>query len=86
MNQLYNEQGYPDKIMIRFLLKQNGIEDWRIQYSADYGMKRAGILWKSHSLDEQLKKWIEYAEDCGVKIGRAKFHGQIHSIWFKSIH
>ena len=59
-----------------------GVNSGSIQFCADYTIKRAGILWKAHSIDDKLKDFINLAENNGVKIARSKFHGQIHSIWF----
>lgn len=77
------EDGFPDETYIKKLLKKFRIESSRVQFCADYGKRRAGFLWKAHSLDDKLKEWIDYAEENGVIISRVKFEGQIHSIWFR---
>lgn len=76
------ENGYPVKLSIEKLLDECGIDPRTIQFCADYTIKRAGILWKTHSQDERLKEFINLAENNGIKISRTKFFGQIHSIWF----
>ena len=81
----YHRQGFPTMKGIKMLLKQHGVTIGRIQFCADYGEKKAGFLWKAHSLDEDLKEWVIFAKQKGVKIKRIKFHGLIHSIWFEFI-
>lgn len=76
------ENGYPTKICITKLLDDCGVDSGTIQFCADYSIKRSGILWKAHSLDDRLKDFIKLAENDGIKISRTKFFGQIHSIWF----
>ncbi len=75
--------GYPIKISIEKLLDECGVDAGTIQFCADYTIKRAGILWKAHSLDDKLKEFCNLAENNGIKISRTKFFGQIHSIWFE---
>lgn len=82
----YHIEGFPKMKAIKMLLKQHGVEIARVQFCADYGKKKAGFLWKAHSLDEELKDFVLYAKEKGVKIKRIKFHGLIHSIWFEFIH
>jgi hypothetical protein len=47
--------GYPTKKCIEYLLEQCDIDVAKVVFCADYTTKRAGILWKAHSIDDQLK-------------------------------
>ncbi len=75
--------GYPDRKTIGLMLKDCDVEITRLTFCADYSIKRAGILWKAHCIDDNLKEFLKLARQMGVEIARSKFHGQIHSIWFK---
>ena len=76
------EDGYPTKKYITKLLDDCGVDAGTIQFCADYSLKRAGILWKAHSLDDKMIEFSKLAENDGIKISKTKFFGQIHSIWF----
>jgi hypothetical protein len=77
--------GYPLKKHVDQIIDECGVERRFVQYCADYGEKKAGILWKAHSIDELLKDFCKLAENYGIQISRSKFHGRIHSIWFKKM-
>ena len=78
----YNDRGYPSKWTIRTLWKLFGLNHEKLIFNAEYSHKGAGFLWKAHSIDEEVKEWIEFAENHGIKIKRVKFEGMIHSVWF----
>ena len=78
----YNN-GYPTKKFIEYLLVKCDIDVAKVVFCADYNTKRAGILWKAHSIDEQIKEFCIFAEEKNIKIGRTKYFGLIHSVWFK---
>lgn len=75
--------GYPTKKCIEYLLAKCDIDVAKVVFCADYTTKRAGLLWKAHSIDEQIKEFCIFAEENNIKIGRTKYFGTIHSIWFK---
>ena len=75
--------GYPKKGLIRSLWDDHGIDKEKIVFNADYGVKRAGFLWRSNLLDEKMKEWIENMESQGIAIQSSKFYGRIHSVWFQ---
>ena len=77
------QNGYPTQWSVEKLLENCDIDPATVQFCADYTIKRAGILWKTHSQDEKLKEFINLAEESDIKIARTKFHGRIHSIWFE---
>lgn len=78
----YTERGYPSKWTIKILWKIYGIETEKFIFNAEFGEKRAGFLWKAHSMDERVQEWIFFAENHGVKFKRIKMDGVIHSVWF----
>ena len=82
-NEIRFTNGFPRKKSIIAAVKECDNEPVRLTFCADYGDKKAGILWKSHSMDDSLKDFLNYASQIGIDISRTKFHGQIHSIWFK---
>lgn len=65
-------------------MKSFGICQTRVQFCADYGVKRAGFLWKAHSMDQELLEMSHWLHSNGISIKRIKLHGRIHSIWFDS--
>ncbi len=75
--------GYPTKKCIEYLLEQCDIDVAKVVFCADYTTKRAGILWKAHSIDDQIKEFCIFAEQNNVKVSRTKYTGQIHSVWFQ---
>jgi hypothetical protein len=77
------DNGYPTKKCIEYLLAKCDIDVAKVVFCADYTTKRAGLLWKAHSIDEQIKEFCIFAEENDIKIGRTKYFGTIHSIWFK---
>tara|TARA_R110000772_G_scaffold11971_5_gene37046 strand:+ start:4269 stop:4535 length:267 start_codon:yes stop_codon:yes gene_type:complete len=79
----YNANGYPYRITIKQILAREGIDISKLTFCADYGKKRAGILWKAHSIDDSMQDVIAECEAEFIDVGRVKFFGQIHSIWFK---
>lgn len=78
----YNSTGYPFRKYILQILKKEEIDIAKLTFCADYGQKRAGILWKAHSIDDAMQEFCVVCESEFIDIGRVKFHGQIHSIWF----
>jgi len=76
--------GYPSKALVRMLWNDHNIDEEKIVFNADYGVKRAGFLWRSDLLDEELREWISIAETHGIVIKSVKFYGRIHSIWFEN--
>ena len=79
----YNSQGYPSKRCVNAILKKCNTDVLRITLNADYGIKKAGILWKPHSMDEQMKEFQDECKELGIEFIREKYEGLIHSIWFK---
>lgn len=76
--------GYPKKRLIKKLFEEFGIDEDLIVFNADYGIKRAGFLYRRLSMVESIKEWIEFAKTHGVEFKYTKFYGQIHSVWFEN--
>ncbi len=70
MRDSYHIEGFPKMKAIKMLLEEHGIDTARVQFCADYGKKKAGFLWKAHSLDEELKEFVIFAKEKGVNIKR----------------
>ncbi len=60
-----------------------GINDKRVQFNADYGESKCGLLWKDHKLDESMNSFLKFLEYNKIQVANTKFTGQIHSIWIK---
>jgi len=84
VSELHHISGYPKQKLIIKLFKEFGIDEKLIVFNADYGVKRAGFLYRRLSMVESIKEWIEFAQTHGVEIKHTKFYGQIHSVWFKN--
>ena len=84
VSDLHHISGYPKKRLIRKLFEKFGIDEDLIVFNADYGVKRAGFLYRRLSMVESIKEWIEFAKTHGVQFKYTKFYGQIHSVWFEN--
>lgn len=79
---LYNEEGFPNMGLIRSLWKKYGIDKTKVTFNADYGKRKAGFLWKAHSIDDDVRVFLSVCHIYGVEIKSTKLHGRIHSVWF----
>jgi hypothetical protein len=84
--------GIPSKGYIRLLvvyyLKSINVDVSQIHFKAIVFSeqyldpdKSTGILWKATKRMEPLIGLDQYLEEHGIKVKRAKYYGDIHSIW-----
>jgi len=79
------ENGFPTEHTIRSLMRGFGMDDNKISFSDDYGLKsKSGILWQpQREIDDAINGFIKFIKFNGIDVETIKLHGLVHSLYFQ---
>ena len=79
------ENGFPTERTIRCLLRGYGIDDDKMSFSDDYGLKKkSGLLWlPQREIDDSINGFIKFMKFNGIHVDSIKMFGSVHSLYFE---